>query len=218
MSLRTKPYFRCPLSVFNSILLYSVYSTHTQVTEISSVTSVLPGALVQSLITAIHPTGLNLQVLGFFEGTVDQVHLKREGKAYQVGKKVRARILYEYSSSPPRFALALVDHLTNLSAPCIKSKEVPAQTKSIQEAFPLGTIIESAKVLRVEAERGIIVEVQPGVEGFVHVRKIPFFFCSSSKFLADIPPLRVSRTIPFFHWPMETRHPPSSACNRLLLL
>lgn len=139
------------------------------VTEMSSVTSVLPGALVQSLITAIHPTGLNLQVLGFFEGTVDPVHLKKGGKAYQVGKKVRARILYEYSSSPPRFALALVDHLTNLSAPCIKSKELPAETKSIQEAFPLGTIIESAKVLRVETERGIIVEVQPGVEGFVHI-------------------------------------------------
>jgi hypothetical protein len=207
------------MCVFDSILLYSVYLTHTQVTEISSVTSVLPGALVQSLITAIHPTGLNLQVLGFFEGTVDQVHLKREGKAYQVGKKVRARILYEYSSSPPRFALALVDHLTNLSAPCIKSKEVPAQTKSIQEAFPLGTIIESTKVLRVETERGVIVEVQPGVEGFVHVRMIPlFFFCSSSKFLADFPPFRGSRTIPFFHRPMESRHPSSGACNRLLQL
>ena len=85
-----------------------------QLSEITSVTSILPGALVQSLITAVVPSGLNLQILGYFEGTVDQVHLY-PGKKYKIGQKVKARIVYDISgTSPPKFALALVDHIIAL--------------------------------------------------------------------------------------------------------
>jgi rRNA biogenesis protein RRP5 len=139
---------------------------------VTNVRSVLPGTLVQSLITAVHPTGLNLQVLGFFEGTVDQIHLRHDApeKAYKVGKKVKARVLYDYSSTPPRFALALTEHIVALSLRRIQRGEKSSGAKTMKEAYPIGIVIEAAKVQRLEAERGLLVEIEPGLEGFVHVR------------------------------------------------
>lgn len=142
----------------------------------TNVLSVLPGTLVQALITAVHSTGLNLQVLGFFEGTVDQLHLRQivSEKSYKVGKKVKARVLYDFSSSPPRFALALAEHIIALGPRRIKAEKT-ADAQTIREAYSVGKILESVKVLRLESERGLIAEIEPGLEGFVHVRKtIPF--------------------------------------------
>lgn len=45
---------------------------------------------------------------------------------------------------------------------------------SLQDAFAVGSIVEAAKVIRVESESGLIVEVSDGLQGFVHVR--PVFF------------------------------------------
>ncbi|KAF9527766.1 hypothetical protein CPB83DRAFT_376457 [Crepidotus variabilis] len=141
--------------------------TSSHLSEISSVTSVLPGTLVQGLITNVHNTGLNLQVLGFFDGTIDQFHLDKAGSSYKVGKKVKARVLYDHSSSPPKFALSLADHIIKLGSRLKKIGN--GQLVSLGEAFPIGTILEAAKVLRVESERGLIAEIEPGVEGFVHI-------------------------------------------------
>jgi len=132
------------------------------------VTSILPGTLVQGLITAVHPGGLNLQVLGFFDGTIDHLHLGQQPSAYKIGKKVKARILYDHSSSPPKFALALADHIVKLGPRLVGDK-----TESVQQQYPIGTVLEAVKVLRAEAERGLMVEVAPDVEGFVHVCTSP---------------------------------------------
>lgn len=137
--------------------------------EISSVTSILPGTLVSALITSIHPDGLNLQVLGFFDGSIDRIHLDQDPSSYKVGKKVKARVLYDYSSSsPPKFALALIEHIIKLSRRVVDNSEAGNEL-AVQELYPVGTTLEAAKVLRLEAERGLIVQVAPGVEGFVHV-------------------------------------------------
>lgn len=118
---------------------------------------------MQALVTTSHSTGLNLLVLGYFEGTVDQLHLRNEGPSYKIGKKIKARILYHYSSSsPPKFALALTEHVVNL-------RVRQSQDKNIQDAYPIGTLLEAVKVSRIEPERGLIVEVESGLEGFVHV-------------------------------------------------
>ncbi len=129
----------------------------------------LPGTSVLVLITSIHATGINVQVLGFFDGTIDRLHLPRHisEKTHKVGKKVKARVLYDYSTTPPRFALALNEHIVELGTPRTLSGT------SIQEAYPIGRIIDGAKVLRVEPERGVDVEVEDGLEGFAHVSHIP---------------------------------------------
>lgn len=97
------------------------------------------------------------------------MHLPKQPstKPFNVGKKVKARVLYDYSASPPRFALALLEHVIGLDVRKIKGKAT--QPTMMQEIYPSGTILETVKVLRVEAERGIVVEIEPGLEGFVHV-------------------------------------------------
>lgn len=134
-------------------------------TEVSNVTSVLPGALVQSLVTAVSESGLGLQVLGYFDGTVDLHHLptRDPSKKYKVGQKVKARVLYELpAASPPKFALSLADHILTL-----QTKQ--AEGSCISESYPIGTILDSVRVVGVESEHGVTVEVTPDVTGFVHV-------------------------------------------------
>lgn len=139
----------------------------------SNVKSILPGELVHGLITAVQSTGLNLQILGFFTGTIDGFHL-RPGAVednYKIGQKVKARVLYDVdpsTSTAPRFALSLADHVVSLTTKRVGDAEEDAQS-TLEEAFTIGTIIESVKVTRVETERGLIVEVPAGLEGFVHV-------------------------------------------------
>jgi rRNA biogenesis protein RRP5 len=135
--------------------------------EVVNITSVLPGMLVDSLVTDVQQAGLNLQVLGFFEGTINQFHLPE--KSQRPGRKLKSRVLYVVQSTPPKLALSLVEHILDL---------VPCKTKTgsgdpgayIQEAYPVGTLLEAVKVVRVESERGLIVEVAPHLQGYVHVR------------------------------------------------
>jgi rRNA biogenesis protein RRP5 len=135
------------------------------------VTSILPGELVQCLITRISPLGLNVQVLGYFDGTMDEHHLPPGDPAdnFKAGKKVKARVLYEIpGTSPPRFALSLARHIISLEQKSI-SVEGDEEVTSIEEAYPVGTTLDAVKVVKVEAERGLLVDVQEGVQGFVHV-------------------------------------------------
>ncbi|RDX51109.1 U3 snoRNP-associated protein Rrp5 [Lentinus brumalis] len=141
-------------------------------TEVSSVASILPGSLVQCLVTAIQPDGLILQVLGYFDGTIDQFHLVPGDPEthYKVGQKVKARVLYDISpSTPPRFALSVADHVVKYTT---KSAASDDANTDLREAYPVGTLLEAVKVTRVESERGLIVEVSPGIEGFVHISQV----------------------------------------------
>jgi ribosomal protein S1 len=135
------------------------------------VTSILPGELVQCLITSISSLGLNVQVLGYFDGTIDEYHLPPGEPAdnFKAGKKVKARVLYEIpGTSPPRFALSLASHIISLERKSIGVGDDEEAT-NIGEAYPVGTTLDAVKIVRVEAERGLLVDVQEDVQGFVHV-------------------------------------------------
>jgi len=177
--------------------------TASSLSEITNVTSLLPGTLVQSLITAVVPSGLNLQMLGYFEGTVDQVHLN-PGKKHTVGQKVKARVLYDISgSTPPRFALALVDHVVGLDVKRSRGPEKPTVNSILQKVYPVGTILDNVRVSRVEPERGLILEDVAGVNGFVHIShvsddRVPSLTPSSGAWKVDsIHRARVTGYFPF---------------------
>jgi len=114
-------------------------------------------------------------VLGLFDGTVDEFHVRRVAseKTYKVGKKIKARVLYSYDTSPPKFALALTDHLLHLQPRTLRDP-TKRETKDMAETYPIGTILESVKVVRVEPDRGIIVDIESGLQGFIHVRVAAF--------------------------------------------
>ncbi|KIO08444.1 hypothetical protein M404DRAFT_938123 [Pisolithus tinctorius Marx 270] len=142
----------------------------TSVSEVSDVTSVLPGMLVQSLVTAVTANGLGLQILGFFDATADEYHQSRTQKTPKVGQRVKARILYNIpGTSPPRFSVTLSDHHLALG---VKSAAVDLDGYSLVDAFPIGTTLDSVKVRHVEPEQGLLVEVQPTVDGFVHISQV----------------------------------------------
>ncbi|KAL5519222.1 RRP5 [Sanghuangporus vaninii] len=139
--------------------------------EITNVSSLLPGALVRALVTATVPSGLVVQLLGSFDGTIDLYHLSSGSSPsdFNVGKKIKARILYNVAgSSPPQFALSLNEHVISLDSIRRKTEN----QRSIQESFPIGTIVESVEVKRVEPERGLVVAVEAGVGGFVHISHV----------------------------------------------
>jgi rRNA biogenesis protein RRP5 len=139
--------------------------------EVTNVTSILPGELVQCLITGVSPLGLNVQVLGYFDGTIDEYHLPpgEPTDKFKAGKKVQARVLYEIpGTSPPRFALSLANHIISLEQKSIGAGG-DGELTSIEEAYPVGTTLDAVKIVKVEAERGLMVDLQEGVQGFVHV-------------------------------------------------
>lgn len=141
----------------------------SSITEVSNVTSVLPGTLGQALITAISPSGINLQILGFFDATADEFNVPANpAKAFKIGQKVKARILYEIAgSSPPKFSVSLLDHIVNLKEKL--STDDVSENAPIHLAYPIGTILDAVTVKRIEPERGLIVEVQPHLDGFIHI-------------------------------------------------
>ena len=134
--------------------------------------SILPGELVQCLITSVSPLGLNVQVLGYFEGTIDEYHLPPGDPVdnFKAGKKVKARVLYEIpGTSPPRFSLSLAPHIISLDQKSASAGDEEEDATTIDEAYPVGTTLDSVKIVRVEPERGLLVDVQEGIQGFVHV-------------------------------------------------
>ncbi|KAF8633036.1 hypothetical protein AX15_001626 [Amanita polypyramis BW_CC] len=147
----------------------SLFSS-SHLSEATHANSVLPGELVQCLITATSHSGLNLQVLGLFDGTVDEFHAHTGApeKSFKVGKKVKARVMYSYDASPPKFALALTDHVIRLEPRMIK-ESAGSEPKDMSEVHPIGTILESVKVVRVEPDRGVVVDIESGLQGFIHI-------------------------------------------------
>ncbi|KIJ46379.1 hypothetical protein M422DRAFT_66742 [Sphaerobolus stellatus SS14] len=138
------------------------------ISQITSITSILPGTLVQGLITNVSPGGLNVQMLGYFEGTIDASHLPSGDGAprFKLGQKIKARVLWDMIVSEPRkFALSLLPHILELEVPHIKGQ-------TLSDAFPIGTILDAIKVIQVEPERGLALEVQEGLLGYVHIRHV----------------------------------------------
>lgn len=115
---------------------------------------------------------MNLQVLGSFDGTVDLFHLPPGDpeESFKVGKKLKARILYDIqATSPPRFALSLSKHILALKMKDDGDNPTTLGLSLLQEAYPIGTILDSVKILRVDSEKGLVLEVSETTTGYVHV-------------------------------------------------
>ncbi|OWT39295.1 rRNA biogenesis protein RRP5 [Cryptococcus neoformans Bt1] len=143
--------------------------TRSQISEVSTVGSILPGHSVNALITAVVPSGLNVKVAGFFDGTIDLAHLPL-GEIdiednYKIGKKIRARVIYDnLAANPHSFALSALPHVLNFTSPIQKGDDTP-----LELAIPIGKVYQSVKVTRVLNDWGVVVRTQDGLEGFVHI-------------------------------------------------
>jgi rRNA biogenesis protein RRP5 len=135
---------------------------------VSNIGSLLPGTLVSALITAVVPSGLNVKLCGFYDGTIDVSHLglgeDEIDSRFKIGKKLKARILYDtVAAGERRFALSVLPHIFNLSSPLTAAK-VP-----LEEAVPIGKTLASVKITRVIPDWGVVARTDDGVEGFCHI-------------------------------------------------
>ncbi|WVQ96181.1 hypothetical protein IAU59_003284 [Kwoniella sp. CBS 9459] len=143
--------------------------TRSTVSEVTTVGSLVPGHLITALITAVVPSGLNVKVCGFYDGTIDLAHLPL-GEAdiedkYKIGKKVRARIIYDnIGTTPSKFALSALPHVVALSSPTKEGEDVP-----LEHAIAIGKLYPSVKVTRVIPDWGVVVRTNDGLDGFVHI-------------------------------------------------
>ncbi|CAE6440693.1 unnamed protein product [Rhizoctonia solani] len=159
---------------------------NASLTEATSAHALLPGTLVSALVTTVVPSGLNLQVLGYFGGTIELFHLPGGTDDIKEGDKVKARILWDIpGASPPRFALSLLPHVIQLTSASAQPTPVQESKKSkkkaeivsedaptLREAYPIGMLLEAVKITRVESEWGLVCEVAEGVGAFVHISQI----------------------------------------------
>ncbi|RXK36068.1 hypothetical protein M231_06662 [Tremella mesenterica] len=135
---------------------------------VSEVGSLLPGHLVIALITAVVPSGLNVKISGFYDGTIEVAHLPLDDSdiedKYKVGKKVQARVIYEANSHDPRhFSLSALPHIITFSSPTTKAG-IP-----LEQGVEIGRVFDSLKVVRIIPEWGVICRTDDGLDGFVHI-------------------------------------------------
>nr|ODN95502.1 rRNA biogenesis protein RRP5 [Cryptococcus depauperatus CBS 7855] len=172
--------------------VYRLSLTHqdiirSQISEVTTVGSIIPGHLVTSLITAVLPTGLNVKVAGFFDGTIDLDHLplgeNDVEERYKIGKKIRARVVYDNLATNARtFSLSALPHVLDLTSATQEGDEIP-----LEHAIAIGKTYQSVKVVRILKDWGVVVKTHDGLNGFVHIshlsdERVPILSSSAPQF------------------------------------
>ncbi|ORX93442.1 nucleic acid-binding protein [Basidiobolus meristosporus CBS 931.73] len=145
---------------------------------LSNMSSLIPSTLINGMVAAINPNGITCKFMGFYDGTIDFNHLGLvvEGeddisKAFKVGQKIRARILYmSLGVNEKIIGLSLAPHVLSLSQPQISGYDLKDDAKMI----PMGTIFDKVTVKRVDSGVGILCEIDgvKGVVGQTHISRL----------------------------------------------
>ncbi|KAF2398795.1 nucleic acid-binding protein [Trichodelitschia bisporula] len=139
-----------------------------------SINVFLPGTSMNMTVTDVSSSGLRGQVMGMLDVTSDMIHsgAAQAGKPLHeklsIGQKVKARVLFKLpKGDSQKIGVSLLDHALTLSAPSLKKGKSPV------EQLPIATIVESAKVVRVEPTLGLFMDVGvPGIQGFAHISRL----------------------------------------------
>lgn len=78
-------------------------------------------------------------------------------------------------ANPRQFALSALQHVIALEDATAEDTSTDAKVP-LEAAYPIGTIVDNAKVVRVDSDRGLTVEINGKIRGFVHVR-VPYRRC-----------------------------------------
>ncbi|TIB10065.1 hypothetical protein E3P89_02978 [Wallemia ichthyophaga] len=143
--------------------------------EANTLESVIPGVLLNAMVTAVLPAGLNVRFYGFFDGTISRDHIPFEKKPlserFPVGKKIKARVVFDHpTSNPKRFSLSLLPHIVHLTNSLTEESE---DGQTISDAFARGRVVEGVQVIMVESEKGLFVTIPDStLIGFIHISQI----------------------------------------------
>ena len=148
-------------------------------TSAPTVNSFLPGTAVEVLVSEVGPSGIAGKVMGLLNVTADFIHSgaaasgKDLEKKYPTGGKVKGRIICTFPTvDEKKLGISLQDHVVYLRPKTTSSASVMEKTLPT-EMLPLSTIVDEAKVVKVEQGTGLLLDVGvKGVRGFVHISKI----------------------------------------------
>ena len=143
-----------------------------------TVDAFLPGTAVDVLVSEVAGSGLAGKVMGFLNVTADLIHSgaaasgKDLEKKYSVGSRIRGRIICTFPTvDDKKLGVSLQDHI--LYWRLKTATTTPAIERLPTQILPISTILNEAKVIKVEAGLGLLMDVGvKGVRGFVHISKI----------------------------------------------
>lgn len=142
-----------------------------------TVDAFLPGTAVELLVTDVTRRGVVGKVMGMIDVTADVVHSRVDSglsdisKKYQIGSKVKARIIYKHPAvETHKLGVSFLDNLMALSIQTTLKDKTPQDPLDV---LPLSSVIEAVTVKRVEPGVGLFVDVGlKGIPGFVHISRI----------------------------------------------
>ena len=144
-----------------------------------TVNSFLPGTAVEILVSEVAHSGIVGKVMGLLDVTADLIHSgaaasgKDLEKKYPSGSKVKGRVICTFpTADQKKLGISLQDHIVYWRSKTTSSASVSENTLPTK-LLPLSTIIDEAKVVKVEQGTGLLVDVGvKGVRGFVHISKV----------------------------------------------
>lgn len=143
-------------------------------TEAPTIDVFVPGTAVEVLVTEVTGTGLAGTIMGLVDATADIVHAGAGAtqqdltNKYKVGEKVKARIICTFPWDERRkLGVSLLDHVVSLS------QRQSADSKGPLDVLPVSSIVEEARVTKVESTRGLFMDVGvKRVPGFAHISRL----------------------------------------------
>lgn len=137
----------------------------------------LPGTAVDVLVADTTPTTVTGKILGLIDATADVYHsgTTEKGadvsKKYKIGSKVKGRILFTCpDSEPAKVGISFMDHVISLST---RMSGKPKDRKPPLEILPISTILDEAKVVKVQPGYGAFFDLGiRDVTGFAHISRL----------------------------------------------
>ena len=151
----------------------------TYLTDAPTVDSFLPGAAVDVLLSEVTASGITGKIMGLLDVTADLIHSgaassgKDLANKYTIGNKTQARIICTFPTAEKRkLGVSFQDHIMYWRSKTTSSASA-AENKLPTQLLPISTIVEEARILKVEPGLGLLVDVGvKGVRGYVHISKI----------------------------------------------
>ncbi|KAH7063320.1 hypothetical protein B0J12DRAFT_781138 [Macrophomina phaseolina] len=143
-------------------------------TEAPTIDVFVPGTAVEFLVSEVTTTGLAGTILGLIDATADVVHAGAGASQqdltnkYKIGEKVKARIICTFPGDERRkLGVSVLDHVLSLT------ERQSADAKGPLDVLPISSIVEEAKVTKVEPIRGLFMDVGvKRVPGFAHISRL----------------------------------------------
>lgn len=156
----------------------NIKKTHF-LTDAPNVDAFLPGTGAEFLVSEVTSSGIVGKVMGVLNVTADLIHSgaaasgKDLEKKFSRGDKIKGRVICTFpTAEDKKVGISVLDHIVSFGSISTFSKAT-ADALTLTQRLPISSIIEEARVVKVEYGIGLFLDVGvKGVRGFVHISKV----------------------------------------------